>query len=68
MTINLEGNPIETFAGMDRLDLFTVLLKLSKEVLESFPLDYKERRLIDDAIRFPLGDPARKLTSFLNIK
>jgi hypothetical protein len=68
MNINLEGNPIETFVGIDALDLFTVLLKLSKEVLDTFPLEYNERRLIDDAIRFPLGEPVRRLSSFLNIK
>jgi Leucine-rich repeat (LRR) protein len=68
ITINIEGNPIETFAGLDSLDLFTVLLKLSNEVLDTFPLEYKERRLIDEAIQFPLGEPVRRLQSFLNIK
>lgn len=68
MTINIEGNPIETFAGMEPLDLFTVLLKLSKDVLDTFPLEYQERRLIDDAIQFPLGEPERRLISFLNKK
>ena len=66
--LHLEGNPIETFAGMEAPGLFTVILRISKETLATLNLGDKERRLVEETIDYPIGQALKALETYLGIK
>lgn len=63
--INLESNPIETFAGLEPGDLGFLLLKLDISILKTFNLGSGEIMLIKDVMDYPMGPGLKKLHDFL---
>ena len=64
-SLNIEGNPIETFAGIDSAILFSLILQIKRETLDQFPLEARERELLKVAIEYPIGDSLRNLEDYL---